>query len=143
MKLGEWSFCKDLLYHKEHLWLEVKDSIARVGLTDYAQDTRGDVLYLGLPKIGLRVQQGDTVATIETGKWVGRLIAPVTGTIVGINSQLSRNPQLINQDPYGEGWIFQLRISNQTELSSLLKCDEFYHWLEHTLANQVDCELDR
>ncbi|MBO8168929.1 MAG: glycine cleavage system protein H [Thermoanaerobacteraceae bacterium] len=139
--MGEWFFPRGLLYNKEHLWLKIEDFIATVGLTDYAQDTRGDVLYLGLPKINQQVQKGDTVATIETGKWVGRIFAPVTGTIVDVNRQLISRPQLINQDPYGEGWIFRVRITNQKETTWLLQCKEFCSWLEAELGKtEVCCE---
>lgn len=139
MQVGQWYFPEQLWYTREHLWLKIEDLVATVGLTDYAQDTRGDVLYLGLPREGLQVSRGDSVASIETGKWVGRICSPVSGTIVKVNRRLSGEPQLINKSPYEKGWIYRIQLAYPEETAGFFRGEEFYQWL----AAEIEAARDR
>ncbi|MDA8213543.1 MAG: glycine cleavage system protein H [Clostridia bacterium] len=138
MQVGQWYFPDQLWYTREHLWLKVEGQVAAVGLTDYAQDTRGDVLYLGLPKDGLQVSRGDSIASIETGKWVGRICSPVSGTIVEVNQRLSGEPQLINKSPYEEGWIYRIQLAGPEETDGFFQGEKFFQWLAAEIAAAGD-----
>jgi glycine cleavage system H protein len=112
----------DLRYSAEHEWAQHLDSSSRVrvGITDYAQDALGDVVYVDLPAIGTAVAAGDSVGELESTKSVSEMYAPVTGTVVAINEALADNPQLLNEDPYGDGWLCEIEISGPTEFEALL-----------------------
>lgn len=138
MQVGQWYFPDQLWYTREHLWLKVEGQVATVGLTDYAQDTRGDVLYLGLPKDGLQVSRGDYIASIETGKWVGRICSPVSGIIVEVNQRLSGEPQLINKSSYEEGWIYRIQLAGPEETDGFFQGEKFYQWLTAEIAAAGD-----
>ncbi|MDE0066623.1 MAG: glycine cleavage system protein GcvH [Acidimicrobiaceae bacterium] len=110
----------DLLYSKDHEWVSVEGDAARVGITDYAQDALGDVVYVDLPRIGDRVGAGSSFSEVESTKSVSELYAPVSGTITAVNDDLADSPERINEDPYGEGWIIVISISSAAELDALL-----------------------
>jgi len=141
VQVGQWHFPDELWYTREHLWLKIEEQAATVGLTDYAQDTRGDVLYLGLPGDGLKVSRGETVASIETGKWVGRICSPVAGTVVKVNRRLASEPQLINKDPYGEGWVYRIQLAGPGEIDGLFKGEAFYRWMEGEIET-AECSFE-
>ncbi|MDE0606870.1 MAG: glycine cleavage system protein GcvH [Acidimicrobiaceae bacterium] len=110
----------DLLYSKDHEWVSVEGDAARVGITDYAQDALGDVVYVDLPRIGDRVGAGSSFSEVESTKSVSELYAPVSGTITAVNDDLADSPERINEDPYGEGWIIVISMSSAAELDALL-----------------------
>jgi glycine cleavage system H protein len=120
---------EDLQYTEEHEWVLVEDDVATLGITDFAQGELGDVVFVEMPQIGDLVQQLEPFGTIEAVKTVADLFAPISGEVVEVNTLLEDSPHLINEDPYGEGWIIKIRFSDQLELESLLSSDDY--------ANQV------
>ncbi|MEO0139559.1 MAG: glycine cleavage system protein GcvH [candidate division WOR-3 bacterium] len=121
---------EDLLYTKEHEWVKVEGDIAIVGITDYAQEQLGDIVYVELPEVGKNVKQMEAVATIEAVKTAADVYSPLSGEVVEVNGELESKPELINQDPYGKGWIFKLRISNPDEINNLMKGEEYKKFVE-------------
>lgn len=115
-------FPEDLYYHPDHMWVRVEEDRARVGYNDWAQDAAGKLVSIKTRKAGRSMKQGKTLGTVESGKWVGPLKVPVSGTIEEINPKLDGNPSLINDDPYGEGWIAIITPDSLDEdLSNLIK----------------------
>ena len=110
----------DLLYSKDHEWVSVQGDAARVGITDYAQDALGDVVYVDLPRVGDQVEAGSSFSEVESTKSVSELYAPVSGTITAVNDELADTPERINEDPYGEGWIIVIEMSSPAEIDALL-----------------------
>ena len=111
-----------LQYTAEHEWVLVEGSVATVGITSYAADKLGDIVYVDLPKAGSTVAEGTVVGEIESTKSVGELFAPVNGTVVESNEAVSSSPELVNSDPFGEGWLLKVEF---TELPTLLSFDEY------------------
>ncbi|MGB9757565.1 MAG: glycine cleavage system protein GcvH [Candidatus Bipolaricaulaceae bacterium] len=111
---------KDLRYTKEHEWVRLEDGRARVGITDHAQKSLGDIVYVELPPLGKMVKKGERTATVESVKAVGEVFAPLSGKVVAVNEAAAKSPDLVNKDPYGEGWLFVLEIADEAEIQSLL-----------------------
>jgi glycine cleavage system H protein len=110
----------DLSYTAEHEWVRVSGSTVRVGVTDFAQEALGDVVYVSLPEVGATLAQGAAFGEVESTKSVSDLFAPVSGTVVTRNDALDGRPELINSDPYGEGWIVEIEVADAGELAGLL-----------------------
>lgn len=112
----------DLSYTAEHEWVRLTEgsSTVRVGITDYAQEALGDVVYVSLPEVGAKISKGDAVGEIESTKSVSDIYAPLSGTVSARNDALDDQPELINSDPYGEGWILEIDMSEQAESEELL-----------------------
>ena len=110
----------DLRYSEEHEWVRVDGTRARIGITDFAQDALGDVVFVQLPDAGLAVIRSAGCAEVESTKSVSEIYAPLSGTVVEVNAALEDTPELVNQDPYGEGWIFVVEMSDPAELESLM-----------------------
>ena len=110
----------DLRYTAEHEWVRVEGSTARVGITDFAQDSLGDVVFVQLPDIGLDVVAGASVSEIESTKSVSDIYAPVTGVVGAVNDALADRPELVNESPYGDGWMFEIELADTAELDVLL-----------------------
>jgi glycine cleavage system H protein len=121
---------EDLLYTREHEWLKVEDDTATVGITDYAQDALGDIVYLDLPDVGEEVSAGDVVGEIESVKSTAELRTPVSGTITEVNRHASDAPETINEQPYGAGWIFKITLSDRSELSSLMDSAAYEEYIK-------------
>jgi glycine cleavage system H protein len=115
----------DLHYSKDHEWVRVEGNIAVVGITDYAQDSLGDVVYVELPKVGDEFAANESFGSVESVKAVSEVFSPVSGEIVGINETLNDEPEKVNQDPYGEGWMIRIQMSNPGEVDSLLTAAEY------------------
>jgi len=115
----------ELKYTAEHEWIRLDGNVATVGITDFAQGELGDVVFLEMPGVGDRVQAGAECGTIEAVKTVAQLFAPLSGKIEEINTALEKDASLINQDPYGEGWVMRIDLSNTGELDSLLTADAY------------------
>lgn len=109
-----------LRYSSDHEWIAVDGNLARVGITDYAQDALGDVVYVDLPGKGVSVAASDSFGEVESTKSVSELYAPVSGEIVQVNEQLADNPEKLNEDAYGDGWLIAIEMSDPSELDSLL-----------------------
>lgn len=115
----------ELLYTEEHEWIQVDGDLATIGITDYAQSELGDIVYIEFPEIGAQLTQADSFGSVEAVKAVEELYAPVSGEVVEINSALEDNFQTINDDPYGNGWLIKIKISDSSELNSLLKAKDY------------------
>jgi glycine cleavage system H protein len=114
---------EDLKYTAQHEWVRVgedSDGRVRVGITDYAQEQLGDIVFVTLPEVGAEVTAGDPCGELESTKSVGDVYAPVSGTVAARNDALDSSPELVNAEPYGDGWMFEIQLSNPTELSDLL-----------------------
>jgi len=116
----------DLQYSAEHEWVRADgDGPVRVGITDYAQDQLGDIVYIQLPEVGEMVQAGSAVGELESTKSVSDLFSPVTGTVSAVNEALSSSPELCNSDPYGEGWIFEVDATDRDQLAELMSATDY------------------
>ena len=115
----------DLRYSKEHEWVRVEADIATVGITDYAQEQLGDLVYLDLPKVGTDVRQSEKLGEIESVKAVSDLFSPVGGKVTELNEEAVKAPELVNQDPYGRGWLVKLTLSDASEADKLLTAAQY------------------
>lgn len=115
----------DLHYSKDHEWVRVEGNVALIGITDYAQDSLGDVVYVELPKVGDDFAANESFGSVESVKAVSEVFSPVSGEIVGLNETLADAPEKVNQDPYGEGWMIRVQMSNSGEVDSLLTAAEY------------------
>ena len=111
---------EDLRYSREHEWVRVTGTVARVGITDFAQDSLGDVVFVQLPDVGLDAIAGASVSEIESTKSVSDVYVPVSGVVSGVNEALGEQPELVNSDPYGTGWMFEIEMSESSEVDGLL-----------------------
>jgi glycine cleavage system H protein len=110
----------ELRYSTDHEWARLEDGRVRIGITDYAQDALGDVVYVELPAIGTTVGAGESFSEVESTKSVSEIYAPIGGTVVDVNADLADSPEKINEDPYGEGWICVIEPTDGSELDGLL-----------------------
>jgi glycine cleavage system H protein len=111
---------EELRYSKDHEWVRVDAAVARIGITDFAQDALGDVVYVSLPELGVHFDAGSALGEVESTKSVSEVYAPVAGVVRAINDALRDAPEALNADPYGEGWICELEVAEAGELASLL-----------------------
>ena len=116
---------ENLKYTSDHEWVMVDSDRAKVGITDYAQDALGDVVFVDIPEVGKRVTVGETVTEVESTKSVSDIYAPLEGEIIEINQDLDDSPELLNEDPYGEGWIFILELNDAASIDNLLSAKEY------------------
>ena len=116
---------EDLLYTKNHEWARIEDGTAVIGITDYAQHSLGDITYVELPEEGQMFQMGKVFGTVDSLKTVAELYAPMSGEVLEINSGLPNSAELANEDPYGEGWMIKLELSDEKELEQLLPAAEY------------------
>lgn len=110
----------ELKYTEEHEWVKVEGDIAIVGITDFAQNELSDIVYVELPEVGKNIKKGDVIATVEAVKTVADVYSPVSGEIIEVNEKLKDEPSIINNDPYGEGWIAKVKMENPEEINALL-----------------------
>ena len=120
----------DLRYSTDHEWARTEDGRVRVGISDYAQDALGDVVFVDVPTVGAKVAPGEKVAEVESTKSVSEIYAPVGGAVVQVNDELSDKPERLNEDPYGEGWIFVLEPDNPDQLGELLDAEGYRALIE-------------
>ena len=121
---------EDLRYTKDHEWVRVEGSRVRIGITDYAQDALGDVAFVQVPEAGAAVTAGATISEVESTKSVSEIYAPVTGSVAAVNADLGDAPERLNDDPYGEGWICELEVSDPSQLDDLLDADGYRSLIE-------------
>jgi glycine cleavage system H protein len=124
------NFPDDLRYTQEHEWVRVDGTTARVGITDYAQDALGDVVYVDLPQVGATVAAMASCCEVESTKSVSEIFSPVSGSVAEVNSDLTDTPQMINEDPYGKGWIFAVQMTDAGELDGLMDAAAYSNFLE-------------
>ena len=127
----------ELYYDRNHTWGRVEGDIVTVGLNDFAQKLAKDFVSVDLPPEGKSVVQGKAIASIESGKWVGRIYAIVSGEVAEVNEALEDEPTLLNTDPYGEGWVLRIRMEEPDELANLLQGEEAVRWLEEEIEKHA------
>ena len=120
----------DLRYSKDHEWSRLEDGRVRIGITDYAQDALGDVVFVQIPDVGTRVAQGDSFSEVESTKSVSDIYAPISGAIIEVNTELADAPQRVNEDPYGEGWLVVIEPDDASQLDQLLDADAYRALIE-------------
>ena len=120
----------DRKYSQEHEWVVVSGDTARIGITDYAQDSLGDIVFVQVPDVGLEVVAGASCAEVESTKSVSEIYSPVSGTVSAVNEALADEPERINRDPYGDGWIFTLTMIDASELDALMDAAAYQHVVE-------------
>ena len=123
--MAEESYPEDLKYHPEHDWARVEGDVATFGITWFAQDQLGEVVFFDPPEVGSSVSAGESYAEVESVKAVSDVFAPLSGEVVEVNAALSDSPELINDDPYGQGWLITVRLSDPGEADSLLSAEEY------------------
>jgi len=119
-----------LKYTKEHEWVKVEGDKGRVGITHYAQDQLGDVVFVELPKKGRKLRQMETFGVVESVKAVSDLFAPLTGEVVEVNAGLTQHPEQVNQDPYGAGWLIVIALADPTEVGTLMSAADYEAYLK-------------
>ncbi|HEY0398039.1 MAG TPA: glycine cleavage system protein GcvH [Acidimicrobiia bacterium] len=124
------NFPDELRYTQEHEWVRVDGTTARVGITDYAQDALGDVVYVDLPEVGATVAAMASCCEVESTKSVSEIFSPVSGTVSEVNSDLTDTPQMINEDPYGKGWIFAVELADAGEVDGLMNAAAYRAFLD-------------
>jgi len=124
--MSDLQYPSDLRYTSDHEWVRVgDDGVVRIGITSFAQDALGDVVYVSLPAVGDTVTPGDSCGEVESTKSVSDVYAPLEGEVTATNEALDSSPELINSDPYGEGWMFELRLSDPSSVESLMDADAY------------------
>jgi glycine cleavage system H protein len=121
MKIDKYEFPDDLYYDKEHNWAQVEGNIVTQGMSDFGQDLAGEIVYAEVPRVGREMKQGQPLMSIESGKWVGRIKAIVSGKIAEANEEIEWESTIINEDPYGEGWLARLEAADLSELDNLMR----------------------
>ncbi len=120
-----------LYYTKDHLWVKFeKEDDAVVGVTDYGQHQLGDVVYVELPQVGTKVEAGEKVASVESVKAAVDVLSPLSGEIISVNEDLKEEPDLVNTDPYGDGWIFEIKLDDPSEIEDLMTAEDYRAYLE-------------
>jgi glycine cleavage system H protein len=121
---------EDVKYHKEHAWVKVAGNKATIGISFYAQESLGDIVYIDMPEVDAGVEAGTEMTQIESTKATSSVVSPVTGTIVEVNEELTDSPEIINEDPYGKGWIVVVEMEDESELGGLLEPGDYEKYLE-------------
>lgn len=124
---------EDLKYHKEHTWVKVSGKRAKIGITDYAQESLGDIVYVDSPEIDSDIESGSELTQIESTKATSSVISPMSGTVIEFNEDLTDSPEIINEDPYHKGWIAVLEIVDESELNGLMDASEYEKYLEEEI----------
>lgn len=120
---------KEVKVSEQHIWVGVEDQHVYLGLTNYIQGELGRVISIELPEIGDKIEEGEIFAEIESVSTVHELESPVSGTVRAVNSDLETRPSIINEDPYNDGWLIEVRLTDHTELDALMDMDEYYHFV--------------
>lgn len=120
---------EDLHYTKQHEWVRFSSDVGVVGITDYAQQELGDIVYVDLPRVGAALQQGKVMGSVESVKAVSDIYAPVSGEVIEINDALSTAPEKLNENPHGDGWLVKIRLSAPDEISTLLSAEDYQKYV--------------
>ena len=121
---------EDLRYSSDHEWVRVEGNEVRIGITDYAQDALGDVVFVELPEVGASVKRGDSFSEVESTKSVSEVYAPISGAVTQVNTELTDNPERLNDDPYGDGWVCVIAVADEGELAQLLDAEGYRSLIE-------------
>ncbi len=119
----------DLRYHKEHEWVRVEGKQTTLGITHFAQDSLGDIVYIEMPKVGAKVTAGQEIGEVESTKTTSAIYTPVSGSIVKVNPELKDHPELVNSDPYGKGWMAVVELSDPSQVDSLMTAAQYEAFL--------------
>jgi glycine cleavage system H protein len=131
MQVLDYNIPDDLYYSKEHEWIRVEDEIAVIGITDYAQKSLHEIVYVETPKVNSQIEQFQSIGSVESVKSVSDIFAPVSGKIIEINAELAESPELLNEDPYGKGWIAKIQLANFDEdLKKLLTAEQYANYIK-------------
>jgi glycine cleavage system H protein len=128
--MEEYKIPENLYYTKEHIWVKIENDVATIGITDYGQKQLGDVVFVDLPEVGREVESGEVIASVESIKAVSEVYSPVTGKIISVNEDLANDPSVINSDPYGDGWIADIQMSDPSEVEDLMTAEDYKAYLE-------------
>jgi len=128
----------DLRYSSEHEWVRVEGDVATVGITDYAQDQLGDIVYLDLPAAGTTLAQGAKLGEVESVKAMSDIYAPVGGEVIEANADIADEPEIVNASPYGRGWLVKLRLADESELDSLLDAKAYDELITREMEENTD-----
>ncbi|MBW1962904.1 MAG: glycine cleavage system protein GcvH [Deltaproteobacteria bacterium] len=128
-EIDELNLPEDLRYTEDHEWVRVEKDMVRIGISDYAQDQLGDIVFVELPAIGAAFKKGDEFGTVESVKAVSELFMPVSGEVIGVNNALEDSPELVNTQPYGEGWMIEVKSSRPDEIESLMTNADYLNHL--------------
>jgi glycine cleavage system H protein len=121
---------EDLKYHREHTWVKITGKKATIGITDYAQDALGDIVYIDLPEIDIDIEANSEIGEIESTKATSSIISPVSGKVIEVNEDLSESPEVLNDDPYGKGWIAIITVDDPSEADDLMDASEYLKYVE-------------
>ena len=116
----------DLLYTSDHEWVSVEGNVATIGITDFAQSELGDIVFVEFPELNSTLEKGQSIGSIEAVKTVADLYMPISGIVIAVNENLDKNPEVVNDTPYGDGWMVKIEIANQDEISDLLAATAYY-----------------
>ena len=116
----------DLLYTSDHEWVSVEGNVATIGITDFAQNELGDIVFVEFPELNSTLEKGQSIGSIEAVKTVADLYMPISGIVIAVNENLDKNPEVVNDTPYGDGWMVKIEIANQDEISDLLAATAYY-----------------
>ena len=120
----------DFYYTKDHEWLKVQGNTGTIGITEYAQKQLGDIVYIELPEVGDRFEAGDPIGSIESVKAVSEVFCPVSGEMIEVNEKVATEPDLVNSDAHGAGWLVKIKIEDKSELDGLMDSDEYQEYIE-------------
>jgi glycine cleavage system H protein len=120
---------RTLKVSQEHVWVGIEDEHVFFGLTNYGQSELGQIMSVELPEVGEKVERGEPFGEVESVATVSELISPVSGTVLAINPELENHPSVINEDPYNDGWLIEVRLDDKSEIKSLMDMDEYYHFV--------------
>ena len=139
--VGNYLVKGDRYYTKEHEWVLVKNGLAEIGITDYAQKQLGDIVFVDLPEVGKEIESGETLANIESVKNVAPVYSPVTGRVIEVNENLKEEPSLVNDDPYEAGWIAIVEMSDPTEVEDLMSAHDYAEYLKEIIEEETEEEV--
>jgi len=132
---------RGILFDRNNCWVKITGSTALIGLTEYGQKIIGDILYLELFSAGTMVKKGEKVGSIESSKWVGTILTPLTGKVLRANDEVEANPRLVNMDPYEKGWLFLMEIHNAGELDDLMNSQVYEKWVKEQIGRRHEDEI--
>ncbi len=136
MQYDDNQYPDELYYDKRHFWARVEGDSVTMGMTEYATKAAGDLVFVEVVEVGKKVSQDKAFMSVESGKWVGRVYAQVSGEVTAINEELEFEPTLVNQDPYGEGWLVKIKMADPKELDNLLVGEKYLEWLGPEIERQ-------
>lgn len=138
MQVDKYYIPEELLYDTNDFWISLNKDEAIVGMTDYGQSNTGDILYLELAEKNAQIKIGEKFGSIESGKWVGNLNAPLGGTVIESNAVVESNPRMVNTDAYGQGWLYKIKLNNTDVPKSLMTATQYAEWVKEQIRNEQE-----